>query len=85
MNLLQEVISFFEHLQPSLEKNLCQKNPILAEIALQVRDTGLFEGAFRHVKVPYCTTLLEKNLRQKNPILAEIALQVGKARPGGLV
>ena len=43
VNLLQEIIAFFEHLQPSLEKNLCQKNPILAEIALQVRERDWFQ------------------------------------------
>ncbi|CAI5476347.1 unnamed protein product, partial [Closterium sp. Yama58-4] len=41
VNLLQEIIVFLEHLQPSLDKNLSQHNPLLAQIALQALNTLL--------------------------------------------
>jgi len=41
VNVLNEIIQFLEHLQPSLDKNLRQKSPILLEIALQVKFSNL--------------------------------------------
>ncbi|CAI5497159.1 unnamed protein product [Closterium sp. Naga37s-1] len=41
VNLLQEIIVFLEHLQPSLDKNLSQHNPLFAQIALQALNTLL--------------------------------------------